>query len=95
MPLVDAAGDLRVPPRAEDGRGAGVRVHPGEVIGRQREAAFRVVYGLGIVQEEGALGLVETPLLTTEDEGAELEPRVHIREEGRQVRSKSPILEVE
>ena len=75
MPLVDAAGNLRVPPRAKDGRGAGVRVHPGEVIRRQWEAAFGVVYGLDVVQEEGALGLVETPLeLTTEDEGAELEP---------------------
>ena len=95
MPLIDAPGDLRVPPRAKYGRGAGVRVHTDEVRWGQRKAAVRVADGLGVAQEEGALGLVETPLRTTEYQGAELEPGVHIGEEGRQPCSESPVLEVE
>ena len=42
--------------------------------GASEKAALRVVYGIGIVQEEGALGLVEAPLLAAEDEDTELEP---------------------
>ncbi len=83
MALVDAAGDIGVPAGAEDRRGAGVRVDPGEVGRRQGEAALRVVDRPGVVEEEGALGLVETPVLAAEYQGAELEPRVHVGEERR------------
>ena len=48
-----------------------------------------------VVQEEGAGGLVERALGAAEDERAELEPRVDVGEEGRQVRSEAAILEVE
>ena len=53
----------------------------------QREAAVRVLDGPSTVEEEGALGLLELPLLPAKYQGAELEPRVHVGEEGRQVRS--------
>ena len=69
--LVDTAGDLGVPASAEDGSRAGVGIHTSEIIRRQREATVLVVYRLRIVQEEGALGLVKPPLLTTENQGAE------------------------
>ena len=96
MPLVDAARDLRVPPRAEDGRGAGVGVDAGEVRSvSQREAAVGVADHASVGQEESALGLVELPPRTAKDEGAELEPRVHIGEEGRQLCSETAVLEVE
>ena len=73
MAIVDAAGDLGVAAAAEDGRGAGVGVDADKVGRGQREAALRVLDDGGVVQEKGALGLVEAALLAAEDEGAELE----------------------
>ena len=73
MALVDPAGDIGVPAGAEDGRGAGVRVDPGEVGRRKGEAALRVIDRPGVGEEEGAPGLVEAPVLAAEYQGAELE----------------------
>ena len=95
MALVDAAGDVGVAAGAEDGGGAGVGVDAGEVGRGQGEAAIRVVDGGGVVQEEGTFGFVETALLAAENEGAELETGVDIREERRQIRSQAAILKVE
>ena len=95
MPLVDAAGDLRVPPRAEDGGGSGVGIDQREVGGSQREAAVRVFDGLGIGEEEGASGLRESPLRAAENEGTELESRVHVREVRWQTCTDTTVLEVE
>ena len=47
------------------------------------------------MQEEGAFGSVELPLLSTENERAEFEAGVHVREEGRQGGSEAAVLEVE
>ena len=73
MLFIDAAGDFGVAAVAEYGRRAGIWIHAGEVVGRQWETAVRVIDGFGVVQEEGAFGLVEPSLLTTKDEGAEFE----------------------
>ena len=69
MALVDPAGDLGVPAGAKDRRGAGVRVDPGEVGRRQGEAALGVNDRPGVVEEEGAPGLVEAPVLAAEYRG--------------------------
>ena len=61
-------------------------IDAGEVGRGQREAAFPVLDGGGVVQEEGAVGLIEASRLPTENESAKLETRIHIGEEGRQVR---------
>ena len=95
MALVDAAGDLGVATGAEDGGGAGVGVDSREVVGRQREAAVGIVDGRRVMQEEGAIGLVKGALGAAEDERAELEPRVDVGEERRQLCSQAAILEVE
>ena len=82
MARVDATGDLGIAAGAEDGRGAGVGVDAGEVRRRQREAAFGIVFdGGGVVEEEGAVGLLESPLLAAEDQGDELERGVNVLEE--------------
>ena len=73
MALVDAAGYFRVAPSAEYGRGSSVRVDASEIFRRQREAPVRVVDRLKVVQEEGALSLLESPFLAAEYECAELE----------------------
>ena len=67
MALVDAACDLGISSAAKDRRRAGIRVDACEVGGSQGETAIRVVDGGGVVQEEGALGLVELALLAAED----------------------------
>ena len=95
MALVDAAGDVGVAAGAEDGGRAGIGVDAGEVGRGQGEAAIRVVDGGGVVQEEGAFGLVEMALLSAENEGAELETGVDIGEERRQIRSQAAVLKVE
>ena len=93
--FVDAAGDVGVAAGAEDGGGAGVGVDAGEVGGGKGEAAIRIVDGGGVVEEEGAVGLGEEALLAAEDEGAEFEAGVDIREEGRKVCSETTVFEVE
>ena len=96
MALVDAAGDRGVAPGAEDGRGAGVGVDAGEVRRRQREAALRVLDGLNIVQEEGAIRLFGNAVAAPPKTRAQnLKRSVHVLEEGRQIRSETAVLEVE
>ena len=76
MARVDATSDLGIPAGAEDGRGAGVGVDTGEVVRREREAALAIILdGRGVVEEEGAVGPVESPRLAAEDQGYELEAR--------------------
>ena len=89
MALVHAARDVGVAAGAEDRRGAGVRVHAGEVVRGQREASFRVGNGSGVVQEEGAARLGERAVRAAADQRAEFERGVHVLEED------FPILEVE
>ena len=95
MALVDAAGDVGVAAGAEYGGGAGVGVDAGEVVRGQGEAALRVLDCSGVLQEEGAFGFVEMALRSAENEGAELEPGVHIGEERRQLRSLAAVFKVE
>ena len=92
---VDFAGDVGVAAGAEDRGGAGVGVDAGEVVGREREAAIVIGDGFGGVQEEGAGSFVKLPLRAANDKGAELEARVHVREEGRQIGAETPVLKVE
>ena len=56
--FVDRGRQLGVTACAEDGRGAGVRVDAGEVLGGQRKASLRVVEFGYAVKIEGAIGRV-------------------------------------
>ena len=70
MALVYAARDIGVPPGAEDTGAVPVfGLTRAEVGRREGEAALRVVDRPGIVEEEGTLGLVETPVLAAEYRG--------------------------
>ena len=64
MTLVDTPRNVGIATRAEDGRSARIRINAREIVRRQRKTAFPVLDGSRVVQEEGTLGLVETPLLT-------------------------------
>ena len=94
MAFVNPSGDFRVPACAENWRGASVGVDAGEIVGSQRETAVRVVDRFGTMQEEGALGIIETALIAAENESAELESGVDIGEERRQIRSQAAVLKV-
>ena len=94
MVLVDAAGEVGVAAGAEDGGGAGVGVDAGEVVGTEREATVGVGDGLGTGQEKAAMGLRESAFGPGDDEGAELEARVDVGEEGRLVGAEATVLEV-
>ena len=82
MPLIDAAGDLSVPAGAENWRGTRIRVHTGEIRGRQWEAALPVMDLFRVVEEEGTHGFIESSLFPAKDQGAEFEAGIHVREEG-------------
>ena len=73
MTRVDASGNLRITPCAEDGSGAGVGVDQSEVGRGQREAPVWIFDRLSVGEEEGAVSLRESPLRTAENEGTELE----------------------
>ena len=61
MPLVDAAGDIGVAPGAEDWGGPSIGVDAGEVVGWRAESSGRRSSMVsGVVEEEGALGLVRS-----------------------------------
>ena len=95
MPLIDSMSNVGVAAAAEHGRGAGIRVHAREVRGSQLETAILVCDSFRVVQKKGAFGFSESPLLSTEYEGAEFEAGVHIREKRRQVGSEATVLEIE
>ena len=80
---------------AEDGGGACVGVDAGEVGGSEGEAAIRVVNGGGVVEEEGAVGSVETAIFSAKDESAKLKAGIYVGEKGRQICSEAAVLEVE
>ena len=60
--------------------------------GKQRSGSLD---GVGIVQVEGAFGLVELSLFPAEYESAELEARVDVGEEVRQSCSRAAVLKIE
>ena len=59
MLFIDAASNLCVAATAEYGGRAGIRIYASEVIRCQWKAAVLVINGFGVVQEEGAFGLIE------------------------------------
>ena len=59
------------------------------------KAALWIIDRVGVMEEEGALGLVEPPLFSTKDEGAEFKAGVHVWEERRQTGSEATVLEIE
>ena len=75
MSLINTTDNLSVAATAEHWGRAGIRIHAGEVVWRQWKAAGLVIDGFGVVQEEGAFGLIELSLLATKDEGAEFETK--------------------
>ena len=81
MVLVDATGDLGILEVAKDRGSAGIRIHAGEVVRRQREATLWIVNRCDVVEKEGAVRFVECSVLTAEYEGAEFETRMDVLEE--------------
>jgi len=55
---VDFRREFGVGARAEDGRGLGVRIDAGDVLGGQREPALGLGKLAGVGQEEGEAGLL-------------------------------------
>ena len=62
--------------------------------GESWEGTVRVNGVFDVVQEESTLAIVERPFFSSKGDGAELESRVHVREEGRQISPKAAVLEV-
>ena len=79
--FVDTKSDPGVATGTEDGGGAGIGVDPGEVLGREREAALRVVDGCGAAQEKSATRLIESSLFATDNQRAKLERSMDVFEE--------------
>ena len=91
---VDIAGDVGVAAGAEDRGGAGVGIDAGKVVRRQREAAVRSS-AMALVSWRKKAHAVSSNRRSAPptDEGAELETRVHVGEERRQIGTEATILE--
>ena len=96
MPLVDATRDLGVPAGAENGRGAGIRVHAGEVLRRQWKAAILVMDRLSCRAGRRRTWFHRNRRSSPPKMRAQnLKAGIHVREERRQVCSEAAVLKIE